>query len=343
MSDRRTITLDTGRRKVDAPVDALGRERFRARLDSSAIERRDEGASIGFTGHAALFNRSTQIGPPKYGFREQVAPGAFTKTIQEADVRLLMNHDPNLLLARNKAGTLTLSEDIRGLATAADMAPVSYAQDLAILLERGDISQMSFAFEVVKDQWESDSDDTELRTLLEVKLYDVSIVTYPAYEDTDAGLRGAAFDEVCRSAGLDEKARRGLLSAVSKGRPISRMSFTMPEAAGDDEDEDPVDLAQAIDATLDAVQDAIDANEPGQVQALLVAAEVTVDALLALLGDADADDIGVGRSNREPAETTHVRNKRQPPEALVDATKSARSRYAALCAQAATPPERKSA
>lgn len=341
MTDRRTITLDTGRRKVDVPVDALGRERFRARLDSSAIERRDDGAPIGFRGHAAIFNRATQIGPPKWGFREQIAPGAFTKTIQEADVRLLMNHDPNFLLARNKAGTLTLSEDVRGLATVADMAPVSYAQDLAILLERGDISQMSFAFEVIKDQWEADTEESELRTLLEVKLYDVSIVTYPAYEDTDAGLRGAAFDEVCRSAGLDEKARRGLLSAVSNGRPISRMSLTVPEST--DEDEDPVALAQAIDATLDSVQDAIDANEPEQVQALLVAAEVTVDALLALLGAPDADDIGIGRSSHEPAKTTRARSTHsQPPEAL-DGEQDVRRRWAARCAQAATPPERKSA
>lgn len=209
---KRTITLDTGSRQVEAPVDALGRERFRATLDSQTIERRADGEPIGFKGHAAMFNKATQIGPKRWGFREQVAPGAFAKTIGEADVRMLINHDPNLLLARNKAGTLTLSEDRKGLKTEADMAPVSYASDLAVLLERKDITQMSFAFEAIKDQWETDDDGNELRTLLEVKLYDVSVVTYPAYEETDAGLRGAGFDILCRSMGIaDEDARQAFL------------------------------------------------------------------------------------------------------------------------------------
>ena len=213
--DRRFRPLDTGRREVQLPVDSLGRERFRANIDARSIERRADGDPIGFKGHAALFNRPTWIGPKRWGFREQVAPGAFAKTIKEADVRFLINHDPNLLLARNKADTLTLAEDKVGLAVDAEMAPVSYAQDLAVLLERGDISQMSFAFEVVKDQWEIDDDENELRTILEAKLWDVSVVTYPAYEDTDAGLRGAAFDLLCRSAGLDETSRARLLHGLT--------------------------------------------------------------------------------------------------------------------------------
>jgi uncharacterized protein len=213
--DRRFRPLDTGRREVQLPIDSLGRERYRATIDARSIERREDGDPIGFKGHAALFNKPTWIGPKRWGFREQVAPGAFAKTIKEADVRFLINHDPNLLLARNKADTLRLSEDKQGLATDADMAPVSYAQDLAVLLERGDISQMSFAFETVKDQWEIDDDENELRTILEARLWDVSVVTYPAYEDTDAGLRGAAFDVLCRSAGLDEASRSRLLAGLT--------------------------------------------------------------------------------------------------------------------------------
>jgi len=114
------------------------------------------------------------------------------------------------------------------------MAPVSYAQDLAVLLERGDITQMSFAFEVVKDQWETVDEEAgvELRTLLEVKLWDVSVVTYPAYEETDAGLRGAAFDVLSEMAGLDEDAQQRLLRKVANGARDEEFS-TLVRAAAD--------------------------------------------------------------------------------------------------------------
>ncbi|MEJ7763876.1 MAG: HK97 family phage prohead protease [Acidimicrobiales bacterium] len=215
LADSRSV--NTGRREVEVPVDTLGRERYRAKMDTTAVERRADGAAIGFKGHAAMFGKRTWIGPKRCGFWEVVGDDAFTKTLGEADVRFLINHDPNLLLARNKAGTLRLSEDGKGLATDADMAPVSYAQDLAVLLERGDISQMSFAFEVVKDSWEELDDGNELRTLDEVRLWDVSVVTYPAYEDTDAGLRSFAFDALCRSAGIDDAAQRNLLRGITSG------------------------------------------------------------------------------------------------------------------------------
>lgn len=216
---RRSITLDTGRRKVDAPVDALGRERWRARMDTQSIEMRDDedgndGAE--FVGHAAMFNKRTWIGPRRFGFWEQVAPAAFDKTIGEADVRFLVNHDPNLLLARNKSGTLTLGTDDGGLATTATLdRRQSYTNDVVIALERGDISQMSFAFEVVRDTWEILDDDSELRTLEEVRLWDVSVVTYPAYEETDAGLRAVAFEVLCRSAGIDDDQRDRLLQDLT--------------------------------------------------------------------------------------------------------------------------------
>jgi len=155
---------------------------------------------IGFAGHAAVFDQRTSIGNPlSWGFYEQIATGAFTKTIQEADVRFLIDHDPSLLLARTKSGTLRLSEDKLGLATDADLASTTYGRDLAILLERGDVSQMSFGFQVPKgkDEWtieqvETDDGttvDVEVRTIREAKLFDVSVVTFPAYEGTDAQLR----------------------------------------------------------------------------------------------------------------------------------------------------------
>lgn len=215
---RRTVSHDTGRRKVEVPVDALGRERWRARIDSSSVEQRaDDANEASFEGHAALFDKRTWIGPKKWGFWERVAKGAFKQTLSDgADVRFLVNHDPNLLMARTKSGTLTLSEDSDGLLSKAGMdRRQTYTNDVVIALERGDISQMSFAFEVVKDSWEELDDGNELRTLEELRLWDVSVVTYPAYEDTDAGLRGAAFDVLCRSAGLDSEAQDRLLLRIA--------------------------------------------------------------------------------------------------------------------------------
>ena len=230
---RRTNTLDTGRRKVEVPVDVLGRERWRARMDDQRIEARAEGDELtaNFYGHAALFNKRTWIGPRSWGFWEQLANGAFNKTIPECDCRFLINHDPNLLLARNKAGTLLLSTDDSGLVTEAPNLDrrQSYTNDVVISLERGDITQMSFAFEVVKESWEILEDDTELRTIEEVKLWDVSVVTYPAYEETDAGLRAAAFDQLCRSAGLSEDHQSQLIHQIAGTLDVPEIGRPKPD------------------------------------------------------------------------------------------------------------------
>lgn len=197
---------------VEIPTDPLGRELRTVALDSSVVTRsKDDTKSIGFVGHAAVFNSPTQIGGKRWGWREQIAPGAFAKTIKEADVRFLINHNPDLVLARTVADTLRLSEDDTGLLTDADLARTTYGEDLAISLERGDVTQMSFAFQVVKEEWEEAAEDElPLRTLKELRLFDVSSVTYPAYEDTDGGLRAAAIDVLARSMNLTTSQRAEL-------------------------------------------------------------------------------------------------------------------------------------
>src|SRR5690606_11377800 len=85
--------------ELEHPVDALGRVRWRSTLDTRAVDRREDGEPIGFKGHAAVFNSRTWIGSKSWGFWEQIDPRAFRKTLNEADVRFLINHDPNLLLA----------------------------------------------------------------------------------------------------------------------------------------------------------------------------------------------------------------------------------------------------
>jgi len=125
-------------------------------------------------------------------FRETVAPGAFKKTVRENDIRALFNHNPDWILGRNRAGTLTLGEDSRGLAFTIKPPDTSYARDLIESMRRGDITEMSFGFEAIKDQWTfSRSEEPDDRRLLEVRLWDVSPVTFPAYPQTEAYVRSA--------------------------------------------------------------------------------------------------------------------------------------------------------
>jgi HK97 family phage prohead protease len=218
----RTRTFGRGETALEHPVDALGRIRYRAKVTGASITRSDgESEPIGFKGTAIVFNSRTWIGGRSWGYWEQIAPEAVTKTLKEADIRFLQNHDPNLLLARNKAGTLRLNPTDSGLEVDADMAPVSYAQDLAVLLERGDISQMSFAFDPVAWKREEVDNGDELITFTEIRLWDVSVVTYPAYEDTDASLRMAAFDALCRSNNLEADA---VLRAFAAGDELPTIS-----------------------------------------------------------------------------------------------------------------------
>lgn len=140
-------------------------------------------------GYAALFNTLSE---EMWGFREEIAPGAFARSLDNgADVRALYNHDPNYVLGRSTAGTLRLHEDERGLAFEIDLPETRYAEDLWRLIQRGDISQMSFGFRTVTDEWRM-QDGVPLRRLDEVELFDVSPVTYPAYGQTSVDVRSRA-------------------------------------------------------------------------------------------------------------------------------------------------------
>lgn len=142
-------------------------------------------------GYAAVFNRDAVIAGL---FRERIAPGAFATAIQEDDVRALFNHDPNYVLGRNRSKTLTLSEDGTGLLYEVDPPDTHWARDLMVSVERGDVSQSSFGFSVVREEWTTPENRAELptRTILEARLFDVSPVTYPAYEETTAEARDQA-------------------------------------------------------------------------------------------------------------------------------------------------------
>lgn len=206
-SGLRAVTLDTGRRTVDLPLDSQGRlVRVLGRGDAT-VRAAEDGNGAEFHGHAAVFNKRTWIGSKRWGFWEQIEPGAFAKTIQEKraennDIVFNRDHDNRLILARTSNGTLRLSEDDIGLATDATMGDYSYARDIETALGRRDLTGMSFAFDMVTWEWSEAEDGEELLTLRELELFDVSVVGLPAYSQTDASLRMDLLG-ACRSSGLE--------------------------------------------------------------------------------------------------------------------------------------------
>jgi|688.fasta_scaffold05233_32 HK97 family phage prohead protease len=176
--------------------------------------RQAEDGTMRLRGYAAVFNDASVPLP----FKETIAPGAFRKTLSETpDVRLLINHE-GLPLARTKNGTLTLSEDGRGLFMDAVIADTTEGRDLYKLVERGDVDQMSFAFRVIRQKW---SEDRSTRTLTEVSLADgdVSVVTYPAYPTTSVEAREAiknAMEAIKEGRALDGESTLVINSILEK-------------------------------------------------------------------------------------------------------------------------------
>lgn len=159
------------------------------RAFEGAIEVRqsEEGESRMVEGYAAVYESNSE---EMWGFIERIAPGAFDTALAVSDVRALVNHDPDKILARTASGTLTLSVDERGLKYSFEAPETTAGNDLLISLQRGDINQSSFGFTVAEDEWEFRDDGPDVRTITRVdRLFDVSPVTYPAYPDTTVAQR----------------------------------------------------------------------------------------------------------------------------------------------------------
>jgi hypothetical protein len=166
------------------------------------MEKREDGEGHTIVGHAAVFNSlSEELWP---GVREKIMPGAFSGVLDQ-DVRLLQNHDPNYVFGRTKSKTLKLSQDAIGLFIKADVPDTQAARDLGVLMERGDVDSMSFAFEVdpADVRNEKVDENNSIDVILRVKrLWDVSVVTYPAYPAASASFR--AFEPPKDDAGISK-------------------------------------------------------------------------------------------------------------------------------------------
>lgn len=168
------------------------------------------------SGYAAVFNETADIGGY---FLERIAPGAFAEAIGRDDVVFLINHD-GLPLARTRSGTLTLSEDAHGLRVETTLdAEDPDVERIVPKMQRGDLDKMSFAFRPVKETWD-ESGPIPLRTIEKVELFDVSIVTTPAYSGTDIGLRSLEAARKARNhsaAAFRVRMKRNLAARLSRG------------------------------------------------------------------------------------------------------------------------------
>ena len=151
-----------------------------------SVELRAEVSGDRLAGHAAVFGQYADLGT----HLEELAPSAFDDVLAgEPDVRALINHDPSLLLARTRNGSLKLGTDAAGLTFELDLPDTTYANDLRELVGRGLLTQMSFGFIPGKHERASLDGRRVVRHTGIADLFDVSPVTYPAYESTDVALR----------------------------------------------------------------------------------------------------------------------------------------------------------
>lgn len=161
-------------------------EQRQVRAGKTAYETREESDGMHIAGYFAVFNSNYEIAP---GMTESVAPGAFDNTLG-GDIRALTDHDTRLVLGRNSAGTLTLKADSHGLW--GDILINPNDQDAVNTYERvkrGDVDQCSFGFDIVSEDAEYRDDGSAHWTIREVKLYEVSVVTFPAYKETNVSAR----------------------------------------------------------------------------------------------------------------------------------------------------------
>lgn len=162
-------------------------------INSAKFETRDENGNLYIEGYFSVFNSNYQLWE---GATESIEAGAFRDTIS-GDVRALINHDTTLVLGRTTAHTLELREDSHGLWGRILINPNdSDAMNCYERVKRGDVTQCSFGFDILDEETEFFEDGSVHWTIKSVKLYEVSVCTFPAYESTDVSARKKDFEAI---------------------------------------------------------------------------------------------------------------------------------------------------
>ena len=187
----------------------MSRDIRQVRSTATQFKTRDDGGNLAIEGYFAVFDSNYEIAP---GMSESIAPGAFDKTLS-GDIRALINHDTTLVLGRTKANTLQLRTDSHGLWGHIDINPNdSDAMNLYNRVQRGDVDQCSFGFDIISEETDFREDGSVHWTIQEVELYEVSPCTFPAYEETNIAARAKERDDLKkrRSEAWKEKALKKL-------------------------------------------------------------------------------------------------------------------------------------
>ena len=165
------------------------------RTKSTEFKTREDGENLAIEGYFAVFDSVYEIAP---GMSESIAPGAFDNTLS-GDIRALINHDTTLVLGRTKANTLQLKADNHGLWGHIDINRSDVdAMNLYSRVQRGDVDQCSFGFNIVNEETDFREDGSVHWTIREVELFEVSPCTFPAYEETNIAARSREREDLIR-------------------------------------------------------------------------------------------------------------------------------------------------
>lgn len=169
------------------------REIRQMRCIASEFQTREDGEELFIEGYFAVFDSKYEIAP---GLSESIAPDAFKNALSD-DIRALINHDTTLVLGRNKAGTLELKQDARGLWGKIKINPKDQdAINLYERVKRGDVNQCSFGFDILEEETEFLENGDIHWTIKAVKMYEVSVCTFPAYQETSVSARMAESEKL---------------------------------------------------------------------------------------------------------------------------------------------------
>ncbi len=204
-------------------------------LDTEPLELRaaETGDGMTFSGYAAKYNSPSLPLP----FIERIAPGAFTRSLKSRnDIKMFVNHSDLHVLASTRSKTLRIEDRADGLFVEADLPNVSYANDLRELIAAKVVNTMSFGFSTVKDSW---SDDGQERTLQEVRIHEVSVVTSTAaYPSTTASIRN--LQVIAKRTATDVEALSDAIAALEAGElsddQASLLRTVVDRAAGKPEE-----------------------------------------------------------------------------------------------------------
>ena len=173
----------------------MNREQMQTRIATSQFKTREDGEDLYIEGYFSVFNSNYELWK---GATESIAQGAFSEALGD-DIRALVDHETRLVLGRNKAGTLELREDSHGLWGKVRINPNdSDAMNLYERVKRGDVDQCSFGFDILDEETEFRENGEIHWTIKKVKLYEVSVCTFPAYTETSVSARKKDYDDIVK-------------------------------------------------------------------------------------------------------------------------------------------------